>query len=93
MPVFDMDVLLGFTRERPVTQYLIIGDGEQAVGITLSARPERVRLSSDQRMTHNPPLPELMQAHVGHCYRSQRVWVEWDFEALFQAAGERMQRS
>lgn len=90
VPMFDLEQLLGLSREAPTTKFLIIGSGEAAAGITLSGRPERVRWSSEQKMTRNPPLPEMMQAHVKNCYRSDKVWVELDFEAFFQASGAQL---
>lgn len=90
VPMFDLEQLLGLSREAPTAKFLVIGSGEAAAGITLSGRPEHVRWSLEQKMTRNPPLPEMMEAHVQNCYRNDKVWVELDFEAFFRAAGERL---
>ena len=91
VPLFDLDALLDFPGQHAPSHYLVIGEGEDAAGITLAERPQRVRLGPDQQMNRNHPLPAALQAHVRACYRDgDQVWVDWDYIGFFQAVGRRI---
>ena len=90
VPIFDLEALLQLPREASISQYLIIGEGEAAAGITLTGQPRRLRLPPEQRLLRNPPLPAALQPFVLACYRQERIWVEWDFRAFFTAVGAQL---
>ena len=91
VPLFDLEALLGFPPERAPAHYLVIGEGEDAAGITLTEHPQRVHLRAEQRMNRNHPLPDALQAHVRACYRvAEQIWVEWDYVGFFETVGSRI---
>ena len=90
VPIFNLEQLLDLPQEALSTQYLVIGEGEQAAGVAITGRPQRVRLSPEDKLTRNPPLPSTLQPHVQTVYRRDRIWVAWDFQAFFEAVGQRI---
>ncbi len=89
--LFDLDAMLDLPGGRAATHYLVIGEGADAAAVGIGERPQRIRLSADQRMTRGHPLPGALQPYVQACYRdTDRVWVEWDFRAFFDAAAARL---
>lgn len=86
MPLFNLPALLGL-EAKDVTKTLVIGQGEDAVAVTIPRAPFRLRISSDEQMSGRPPLPGMLQPFARACYKNQRIWVEWDVDGFFSAAG------
>ncbi len=91
IPIFDLETLLEFPPSVQTAPKIVsIGEGEAAVGITVTAPPLRMRLSTANAVAGSPPLPPVIQPYVRACYKSERVWVDWDVRAFFVATGERI---
>ena len=90
VPVFHLETLLDFEIvSTSGLKTLIIGHGEDAVGLQVTAMPFRITLRNDQKLTRNPPLPQALQAFTRGCYRTEKVWVDWDYRGFFDAVARR----
>lgn len=86
VPIFLIESLLEF--DEPDTQTLkiiIIGQGEEAVGLRVVQDPFRITLRDEEKLTRNPPLPQALQPFTRGCYRTDRIWVDWDYRGFFDA--------
>ncbi len=90
VPMFDLATLLGFSDVGVAVKTLIIGQGEAAVGVLVQSQPFRITLQSEDKLTRNPPLPTALQPFARACYRTDRVWVDWDYQGFFSVAGARV---
>lgn len=91
LAIFDLAALLAFaSAEHAADKTLIIGQGEDAIGVSVAAAPIRVRLDSAEPLSSRLPLPAVLQPYVRACYKQERVWVDWDVEGFFTAAGARV---
>lgn len=91
VPLFNLAALLGFPDSGAASaKILMIGQGEDAVAVTLDSLPLRVRLKSADQLTGRPPLPALLQPFARAYYKSERLWVDWDVDGFFTAVGERL---
>jgi hypothetical protein len=91
IPIFDLEALLAFPPSvRGEPKVLFIGEGESTIGITVAAPPVRVRLSTAAAMTGSLPLPPIIRPYVRASYKQERVWMEWDVQGFFTAAGARI---
>lgn len=90
VPVFRLETLLDFDEpELAALKVLIIGQGEDAVGIRVSAVPFRITLRSEEKLTRTPPLPQMLQPFARGCYRTDRIWIDWDYQGFFAAVANR----
>ena len=90
VPIFILDVLLDFEPpEAAALKTLIIGQDENAVGLRVTSVPFRITLHSEDKLTRNPPLPQALQPFARACYRSERIWVDWDYQGFFDAIAKR----
>lgn len=89
MPLFDLTALLDFEAENQ-TKTLVIGQGENAVAVLVPRAPFRVRINPEEQMSGRPPLPDILQPFARACYKNERLWVDWDVDGFFTAAGERV---
>ncbi|MEZ5591364.1 MAG: chemotaxis protein CheW [Gammaproteobacteria bacterium] len=90
VPIFHLDTLLGFDKpaadlKKTPDKTLIIGQGDEAVGVLVQSVPFRISLKSEDKLNRTPPLPQALQPYARSCYRTDRIWVEWDFRGFFQA--------
>lgn len=79
IPVFDLYELFGIAAERDVQwRFLVIGTGEEAVGVRIGSLPFRIMLSAQNRLKALPPLPETLRPYVRACYQLNGVWIDWN---------------
>jgi twitching motility protein PilI len=81
VPVFDLAGLLELPREpqpsADKTLLLVVGKGDDALGLVIDAYPAPVDLSSP--LTETPPLPQGLQVfHRGTYFYDGDVWLEID---------------
>lgn len=86
MPLFNLPALLELEAEG-TAKTLVIGQGEDAVAVIVPRAPLRVRISPEEQMSGRPPLPGMLQPFARACYKNQRLWVDWDVDGFFTAAG------
>lgn len=86
MPLFDLPALLGLEAEGEA-KTLVIGQGEDAVAVIIRRAPMRVRVDPEEKISGRPPLPGMLQPFARACYKNQRLWVDWDVDGFFTAAG------
>jgi chemotaxis signal transduction protein len=90
VPVFHLATLLDFeSSDERTLKVLIIGQGEDAVGLRVAATPFRIILRSEQKLARPPPLPQALQPFARACYRTDRIWVDWDYRGFFDALAKR----
>ena len=90
VPVFHLDTLLDFDEpEADVLKMLIIGQGDNAVGLRVTTMPFRITLHSEEKLPRNPPLPQALQPFARGCYRTDQIWVDWDYQGFFDAIAKR----
>jgi chemotaxis signal transduction protein len=89
MPLFDLPALLEFEAESQL-KTLVIGQGEDAVAVTVPRAPFRVRINPEEKMSGRPLLPGMLQPFARSCYKNDRFWVDWDVDGFFTAAGARV---
>lgn len=91
VPLFNLAALLGFPDSGSANaKVLVIGQGEDAVAVTLDSLPLRVRLKPTDQLTSRPPLPAPLQPFARACYKTERLWVDWDVDSFFTAVGEHL---
>jgi chemotaxis signal transduction protein len=82
IPLFDLNELFGIAADPNVHWHvLVIGNGEEAVGIRVTNLPTRVMLSAQNRLKTLPPLPENLRPYIRACYQLDGIWVDWDITA------------
>lgn len=92
VPLFNLAALLGFPNSGSANaKLLVIGQGEDAVAVTLDNLPLRVRLKPADQLTSRPPLPASLQPFARACYKTERLWVDWDVDSFFTAVGEHLE--
>lgn len=91
VPVFDLGQLLGVEiADTPNSKLLVVGVKDKAIGIRIHSMPLRVMLDAESKLARIPPLPEALQPFVRAGYSTDRIWVDWDMEGFFKAAGDRI---
>lgn len=90
IPLFDLAKLLELPIEMPIERYVVIGAGEQAIGIGIIGHPQRVHLKATDKLHHNPPLPIILQPYIQSVYRTNYIWITYDHTAFFTAQGRRL---
>ena len=90
VPVFDLKQLFEMQGESAVkANLLVLNTGEEAVGILIDGLP--VTLDVTKIPERSPPLPPALRKYSQTVYvRDRELWVEFDFEGFFQAAGNRI---
>lgn len=87
VPVFDLKALfenVGQKAER--TNLLVLNSREEAVGILINGLP--MTLDVAQTLEQLPVLPPVLREYSQAVYvLGEEVWVEFDFDGLFRAAG------
>lgn len=87
VPLFDLYRLFGLPVSNDCRwRFLIIGDGEEAVGIRIDSLPTRVALSESAKLKSHPALPQRLRPHVRACYQGEHVWVDWDVKGCLTQA-------
>lgn len=90
VPVFDLKRLFGMEEDagrRP--SLLVVDRGDKAVATPLDTLPQAI--CTDHPLRQLPPVPSLLQDHVRAAYvQGNDVWLDFDFDQLFEAVGARM---
>ncbi len=90
IPVFDLKKL--FNLEDPGGEkpnLLVLDAGAGAVGLFIDGLP--LTIDTGERMKQIPPLPEILRTHSQAVYMRERgIWVDFDFDGFFQAAGSQI---
>jgi chemotaxis signal transduction protein len=71
---------------------LVLGEGSDAVGITVDDLPERLLLKPDERSEgQTSGVPPALSAHVTGAFKHDgRFWLEFDYRALFDGLAKRV---
>ena len=90
VPVFDLKKLFNIDDPGGKKQsLLVLNAGADAVGVLIDGLP--LTLDTGERLKQSPPLPEFLRDHSHAVYlREQQIWVDFDFDGLFRAAGGRI---
>lgn len=87
VPVYDLKTL--FMIDEPSSEknnLLVLNTGEKAVGILIDGLP--ITLQAAQRLQQAPLLPPVLRDHYRAVYvKDAVVWVDFDFDGFFHAAG------
>ena len=78
LPVFDIAVLAGLTRDTrsPRTLLLVVGHGESAAAVLIDGLPDRVRVEPADR-TESIQAPEWIADCVAGSYaRDDEIWLD-----------------
>lgn len=87
LPVFNLGVMLGIAEtESSELKMIMIGHGEDAFAITVAHLPVRVRLNAAHQLIGKPPLPAAIQPFAKSCYKTDRLWVDWDLQEFFSSS-------
>ncbi len=90
VPVFDLKKL--FNLEDPGGEkpnLLVLDAGAGAVGVFVDGLP--LTIDTGERVKQIPPLPEILRTHSQAVYMRERdIWVDFDFDGFFRAAGSRI---
>ncbi len=85
VPLYDMPHLLGGAPSGNARLALVLGAGEQAVGMTIETHP--AALFALRPLSELPPLPEALAGHVPAGYvQDGKVWLEFDHASFFDHA-------
>lgn len=88
LPVFNLGAMLGITETEPSElKMVMIGHGEDALAVTVTNLPVRVRLNSTHQLIGKPPLPAALQPFAKGCYKTERLWVDWNMQEFFSSSG------
>ena len=90
IPVVDLAAAFGVEHETALPEYLLImGAGENALGLLVDGLPTIARFRAEERMRGVPPHPERLTGHVTCGYeREGLVWLEVDAGGIFGSLGE-----
>lgn len=91
VPVFNLHLLLD---EQPGTQsrLLVVGELSEAAGIVIDGLPTSRRLDLKIERGARPPVPELLEPHLGQAFRQGRdFFYELDHLALLRRLVQLMQ--
>lgn len=91
LPVFDLGMMLGVKdAESGELKMMMIGRGEDAVAVTVSNLPVRVRLNTSQQLIGKPSLPDAIRPFAKGCYKVERLWIDWDAQGFFSSLRDRV---
>jgi twitching motility protein PilI len=87
VPVFNLKKLFRIEDQgRHKPSVLVLNSGAEAVGVFIDGLP--VTLDIGQTLPQSPPLPAILREHSQAVYlQGQDIWVEFDFDRFFRAAG------
>jgi twitching motility protein PilI len=89
VPVYDLTLLLGLGEKSNKAQMiLVLGRGEDAVGVLIESLPQRVDTSLP--IEQRPALPDQLSGHTGQTFLYEdTLWFEFDHRSFFkQLAGK-----
>lgn len=90
LPVVDLSTAFGVEHDKQLRPYLlIVGVGEDAIGLLVDGLPLPRTLEAAERMSSIPPHPEFLNGHVTGGYeRDGRVWLDTNVEDFIKTLGE-----
>lgn len=83
VPVFDLRCVLELGEGGDSKLVLILGKGEQALGMVIDAFPQP--LGDLKPILRRPSLPALLQEHVAAAYvQDEKIWLEFAHDSFFE---------
>ena len=90
VPVFDMHALLD-AGDGGKGWVLVLGQGQDAVGISIDDLPEQLLLKPDERQTGISEAPAALSAHVTGAFEHEGAyWFDFDYQTLFEGLAKRV---
>ena len=90
VPVFDLNLVLNAPMSASTKRLLLVlGEGEQAVGIYIEQLPQAI--NKTVILSQRPPLPLVLEKYINTAYLAEEnIWLDFEYIALFKAlaAGE-----
>ena len=106
VPVFDMHALCDVavdgnsastsatnaSASRKNEWVLVLGEGQDAVGISVDDLPEQLLLKPDERSEGEiPDAPPILSAHVTGAFKHDgQFWFDFDYQTLFNGLAKRV---
>lgn len=87
IPVFDLRYLFGMP-ECEQKYFLVIGEGENAVGVLLDEVPLQIEIAEQDKLNALPPMPGVLRPHVKDAYYSNGLWVDCDLIPFFESLSQ-----
>ena len=86
VPVFDLADLIEGEEIRPRRQMLlVIGSGDRAAGLIIDGTPMQISVDTGHRVDDPEDVPQVLRDHLRAAYQfAGGLWLEVDFDALFQ---------
>lgn len=91
VPVFDLAGLLE-SADGPARRQmlLVIGTGDRAAGLIIDGMPMQISVDTGHRVDELDEVPQLLRDHLGAAYSfAGSMWLEVDFDSLFQTLARR----
>jgi len=92
IPIFELKTLLGFSVEQEKKRMLLVlGQGDEAVGIPIDALPAQQTFSTNDKLNNLPALPNVIKDYIPSGYEQNGIlWFNFDHEAFFQSISARI---
>ena len=91
IPVFDVHELFAVEGKGKDRMIIIVGSGETAIAFWIDEIPSMVMVTSDDRMSSSPPLPQLIKNHSrSYYFKDDHTWIDWDVKQFFSDVGSRL---
>lgn len=89
VPIINLEQLIsGNIIEQTLnnTKIIIVGKGENAIGILLNQLPKPINFSNNEKLSDFTNLPEIISKHTDHAYvREDVTWVCINFSSFIQS--------
>lgn len=91
IPVFDLHELLDIEGRGKDRKVIVVGSGESATAFWVDEMPRMVMVTSDNRMSSRPPLPQLVREHaLEYFLKDEQIWISWNIVNFFKDLGTRL---
>ena len=90
VPVFNLKTLFNMEGSGgEQSNLLVLSTKAEAVSVLIDGLP--LTVDTSRHIEQSPPLPEILQKHSHAIYLLEQViWVDFDFDGFFRAAGSRI---
>jgi twitching motility protein PilI len=89
VPVWDLRSLLGDDAENAGEAVLVLGRGEQRVGLAIEGLPKALKRL--ERVARPPRLPDALENYAKEAlFGDDNLWFEFDHEGFFRMQTERL---
>lgn len=90
VPVFDIAAMLDIAQNAVARRWvLIVGTRDEAVGLRVQALPQTVYINPGEALAYNPVNQTMLEPFVSAAFNGDdTLWLEWDLDGFFTAAGE-----